>query len=409
MHSHARSASAAVWTPFRPVGDEDGAETPSSLGPTVVRAADGRLEVVARGTARSTSSTSSRPTACAAGGRGARRRRADAWACRARCCRRRASAAFARSASSGEIMYNGQLRNASSVYWSGWQSSAALAAGPGPSSTRSRSSTFAVDASGVLQENVEATAPPSGDCSWAGWTSLDGGVATGARVSVVLNGANLLEVYAPRAADGALAVKRQQVRRRRRVRQEPPPHPPFAPSPLTPPLPPTARRRTPRSPSAGRRGGPCRPAAALAGRHRARRRAFRRPGAVARTAAGGVAASAQFAHPLVDAATAGGAARQWAPCASSAPAPSSLPPPTRGGRPAASAAPTSTSSSSAPTAARATPSAPRTPARPPPPSAPPTRRSRRRRARGSRAPLPNEGSAAAVPARGGAQECVATT
>ena len=43
-------------------------------------------------------------------------------------------------------------------------------------------------------------------------------VATGARVSVVLNGANLLEVYAPRAADGALAVKRQQVRRRRRVR-----------------------------------------------------------------------------------------------------------------------------------------------------------------------------------------------
>ena len=50
VHSHARSASAAVWTPFRPVGDEDGAETRKfASGPTVVRAADGRLEVVARG------------------------------------------------------------------------------------------------------------------------------------------------------------------------------------------------------------------------------------------------------------------------------------------------------------------------------------------------------------------------
>ena len=49
VHSHARSASAAVWTPFRPVGDEDGAETRKfASGPTVVRAADGRLEVVAR-------------------------------------------------------------------------------------------------------------------------------------------------------------------------------------------------------------------------------------------------------------------------------------------------------------------------------------------------------------------------
>ena len=224
VHSHARSASAAVWTPFRPVGDEDGADTRKfASGPTVVRAADGRLEVVARGMDGALYvKYQLAPNGVRGWGPWVR---VDGGPTFAGVPSAVLSAEgflqlFARSASSGEIMYNGQLRNASGVYWSGWQSlGGSFAAGPwAVLDAESLLHVFAVDASGVLQENVEATAPPSGDCSWAGWTSLDGGVATGARVSVVLNGANLLEVYAPRAADGALAVKRQQVRRRRRVR-----------------------------------------------------------------------------------------------------------------------------------------------------------------------------------------------
>ena len=322
VHSHARSASAAVWTPFRPVGDEDGAETRKfASGPTVVRAADGRLEVVARGMDGALYvKYQLAPNGVRGWGPWVR---VDGGPTFAGVPSAVLSAEgflqlFARSASSGEIMYNGQLRNASGVYWSGWQSlGGSFAAGPwAVLDAESLLHVFAVDASGVLQENVEATAPPSGDCSWAGWTSLDGGVATGARVSVVLNGANLLEVYAPRAADGALAVKRQQV---------PPAAAASARNPrpaslrtLAPhPTPPSHRQATNASLFAvgwptgwtvldGRRALAGSPTARVAAHSDAQE-------LYARTAAGGVAASAQFAHPLVDAATAGGAARQWAP------------------------------------------------------------------------------------------------
>ena len=391
VHSHARSASAAVWTPFRPVGDEDGAETRKfASGPTVVRAADGRLEVVARGMDGALYvKYQLAPNGVRGWGPWVRVDGGPAFAGvpSAVLSAEGFLQLFARSASSGEIMYNGQLRNASGVYWSGWQSlGGSFAAGPwAVLDAESLLHVFAVDASGVLLENVEATAPPSGDCSWAGWTSLDGGVATGARVSVVLNGANLLEVYAPRAADGALAVKRQQV---------PPAAAASARTPLpaslrarTPPLPPTARRRTPRSsPSAGRRGGPCSTGGARS-RARPPRASPRTPTPRSCMRAPPPAASPRARSSRTRSSTPPPPAARRASGrrgASSAPAPSSPPPPSpRRSAPAASAAPTSTSSSSAPTAARATPSAPRTPARPPPPSAPPTRRSRRRRARGA--------------------------
>ena len=287
VHSHARSASAAVWTPFRPVGDEDGAETRKfASGPTVVRAADGRLEVVARGMDGALYvKYQLAPNGVRGWGPWVRVDGGPAFAGvpSAVLSAEGFLQLFARSASSGEIMYNGQLRNASGVYWSGWQSlGGSFAAGPwAVLDAESLLHVFAVDASGVLQE-VEATAPPSGDCSWAGWTSLDGGVATGARVSVVLNGANLLEVYAPRApptapspssasrCGAAAASARNPLPASLRTR---PRMPPSLPPPGDERL--ALRRRLADGVDRARRAARARGLA-----HRARRRALRRPGAV---------------------------------------------------------------------------------------------------------------------------------
>ena len=135
VHSHARSASAAVWTPFRPVGDEDGAETRKfASGPTVVRAADGRLEVVARGMDGALYvKYQLAPNGVRGWGPWVRVDGGPAFAGvpSAVLSAEGFLQLFARSASSGEIMYNGQLRNASGVYWSGWQSlGGAFASGP---------------------------------------------------------------------------------------------------------------------------------------------------------------------------------------------------------------------------------------------------------------------------------------
>ena len=385
VHSHARSASAAVWTPFRPVGDEDGAGTRKfASGPTVVRAADGRLEVVARGMDGALYvKYQLAPNGVRGWGPWVRVDGGPAFAGvpSAVLSAEGFLQLFARSASSGEIMYNGQLRNASGVYWSGWQSlGGSFAAGPwAVLDAESLLHVFAVDASGVLQENVEATAPPSGDCSWAGGrrSTAASPPARASPSSSTAPTCSRSTRRAPPTAPSPSSASRCGAAASARAPSPPPSH--------AHPRIPLARRRTPRSsPSAGRRAGPCSTGGARSRARRPRasprtrtpRSCMRAPPPAASPRARSSRTRSSTPPPPAARRVSG---RRGA---SSAPAPSSPPPPSpRRSAPAASAAPTSTSSSSAPTAARATPSAPRTPARPPPPSAPPTRRSRRRRAR----------------------------
>ena len=399
MHSHGRSASAAVWTPFRPVGD-DGAEARKfASGPTVVRAADGRLEVVARGMDGALYVKYQLPRRARLGAVGARRRRAGVCGRAERGAVGGGLPAALRAVGivGRDHVHNGQLRNASGVYWSGWRRPRRL--------LRRR----------AVGRPRRGVAPPrlrrrrvgraAGECGGVG--AAVGRLLVGrldlARRRRVLSRASPSSSTAPtcsrstRRAPPTAPSPSSASRRRRCASARNPPRLPCALAPHpTPPSPPPGderlalRRRLADGVDRARRAARARGLA-----HRARRRASDAQELHARTAAGGVAASAQFAHPLVDAATAGGAARQWAPwrvigagtVVAAAAEPAAV------GAGGVGSSDVHVVVLGTPTAARATPSAPRTPARPPPPSAPPTRRSRRRRARGAaEAQLPDEGS-----------------
>ena len=116
---------------------------------------------------------------------------------------------FSRSASKA-LMYNAQLRNASGVYWAGWQSLSGDMSSS-PSAIIDSESMLHVFVRGVqsqLYEKTEIADPATGALAWSRWQCLGGSLASHPNVPASLNGANLLEVYA-RHDDGAIWFKKQ--------------------------------------------------------------------------------------------------------------------------------------------------------------------------------------------------------
>jgi hypothetical protein len=116
---------------------------------------------------------------------------------------------FSRSAHKS-LMYNAQLANASGVYWAGWQTLSGELRGS-PSAVVDSESMLHVFVRGVqsqLFEKTELADPATGALAWSRWQCLSGSLASHPNVPSVLNGANLLEVYA-RHDDGAIWFKKQ--------------------------------------------------------------------------------------------------------------------------------------------------------------------------------------------------------
>jgi len=210
MHTFQRTGKGwEAWAPLFVPGERN---LTFASGPTLVRAGDGRLEIFAN--AADTAIYHKYQLAPNGGaGWSPWLRIADSFGMEG------APAAVLSSEGSMQLfsrsihqtlMYNAQLRNASGVYWAGWQTLSGELSGS-PSAVIDSESMLHVFVRGVqsqLFEKAELADPATGALAWSRWTCLGGSLASHPSVPLVLNGANLLEVFA-RHDDGSIWFKKQ--------------------------------------------------------------------------------------------------------------------------------------------------------------------------------------------------------
>ena len=210
MHTFQRSGTG--WEPWAPLYEAGEESITFRSGPVLVRAADGRLEVFAN--AEDTAiyhkyqltpngGAGWSPWLQIAGSAGMEGTPSAILSSEG------SMQLFSRSASKS-LMYNAQLRNASGVYWAGWQSlSGELSSSPSAIiDSESMLHVFVRGVQSQLYEKTEVADPATGALAWSRWQCLGGSLASHPNVPATLNGANLLEVYA-RHDDGAIWFKKQ--------------------------------------------------------------------------------------------------------------------------------------------------------------------------------------------------------
>ena len=210
MHTFQRSVKG--WEPWAPLYAAGEQNITFRSGPVLVRAADGRLEVFAN--AEDTAIYHKyQLTPNGGAGWSPWLRIADSAGMEgmpsAILSSEGSMQLFSRSASKA-LMYNAQLRNASGVYWAGWQTLSGDMSSS-PSAIIDSESMLHVFVRGVqsqLYEKTEVADPATGALAWSRWQCLGGSLASHPNVPATLNGANLLEVYA-RHDDGAIWFKKQ--------------------------------------------------------------------------------------------------------------------------------------------------------------------------------------------------------
>ena len=210
MHTFQRSVKG--WEPWAPLYAAGEQNITFRSGPVLVRAADGRLEVFAN--AEDTAIYHKyQLTSNGGAGWSPWLQIADSAGMEgtpsAILSSEGSMQLFSRSTSKA-LMYNAQLRNASGVYWAGWQTLSGDMSSS-PSAIIDSESMLHVFVRGVqsqLYEKTEIADPATGALAWSRWQCLGGSLASHPNVPATLNGANLLEVYA-RHDDGAIWFKKQ--------------------------------------------------------------------------------------------------------------------------------------------------------------------------------------------------------